>query len=615
MMLPATYQTKQYIAINIKGREDFMANIYSSRELPGYESPAKGIVKSNISGGAALLFVSGLVILLHLGNLRKTLAKTIDFVSEFTQAKGQSIDVELSAAAVMTYVTQISVLIYFFVFAVFLIKAIKFGFGHLIQGVFQRFDKASASNIPYHFANDDAVAELMVDKTTVINAEMDDLTKTVFGNNIRFLSPVAGQVARPVILRLKSTLILVLKTLFKIAILVGATVFLASLLPEEALAERGLIALREGLETGALTAILWIPVILIILIAVIGIFTDTVFMRLITPRGEPDTDSRHLSEPMSANMAPYMILNRLPNQLTALEWMDFANRVSKFDGELASTVVADSGKFETQLLIERQPEPIASPNQNAASFWMLVGWVEVIMSVILFSIFIMPSPLKQAVIGVEPMSASSFLLPIGLIALMIILSRLMLSGMSKIKSATLLFRAHWFKAPAVFVRLRGTIDKSRIVIGDGQDDSIKTETNLLRSDFLAEIWSSELVSEWLEGHSNGKAPQSDMTHDDETAGKANTSNKKSKRTQHFRHVIALQNTTDSRDWLNFTSERLKLIGDERAKPTGVDLGNSETGDIVDANLTVQQARNNAKADVKLEDGQKKPFQNLPDNED
>ena len=163
---------------------------------------------------------------------------------------------EISATAVMTYVTQISVLIYFFVFAVFLIKAIKFGFGHFIQGIFQKFDKASASNIPYHFSNDDAVAELMVNKTTVINAEMDDLTKTVFGNNIRFLSPVAGQVARPVILRLKNTLLLVLKTLFKIAILVGATIFLASLLPEEALAERGLTALREGLEASALTAIL-----------------------------------------------------------------------------------------------------------------------------------------------------------------------------------------------------------------------------------------------------------------------------------------------------------------------------------------------------------------------
>ena len=592
-----------------------MANIYSSKELPGYESPAKGIVKSNITGGATLLIVSGLAILLHLTNLRNTFAKTIDFVTQLVQTKGQSLDVELSATTVMTYVTQISVLIYFFVFAVFLIKAIKFGFGHFIQGVFQKFDKASASNIPYHFSNDDAVAELMVNKTTVINAEMDDLTKTVFGNNIRFLSPVAGQVARPVILRLKNTLLLVLKTLFKIAILVGATIFLASLLPEEALAERGLTALREGLEASALTAILWVPVMLIILIAVVGIFTDTVFMRLITPQGEPDTDSRHSSEPMSASMAPYMILNRLPNQLTALEWMDFANRVSKFDGELASSVVADSGKFETQLLIERQPEPIDSPNKSAASLWMLVGWAEVIMSVILFALFIMPSPLKAAIIDAAPMSASAVLLPIGLIALMIILSRLMLSGMSKIKSATLLFRAHWFKSPAVFVRLRGTIDKSRIVIGDGQDDSIKTETNLLRSDFLAEIWSSELISEWLEGHSEGKAPQSDMKQDSQTAGKANTSHKKSKRTQYFRNVIALQNTTDSRDWLNFTSDRLKTIGDERAKPTGVDLGNSETGDIVDANLSVQQARNNAKANVKLEDDQENPAQNLPGKDD
>jgi len=72
---------------------------------------------------------------------------------------------------------------------------------------------------------------------------------------------------------------------------------------------------------------------------------------------------------------------------------------------------------------------------------------------------------------------------------------------------------------------------------------------------------------------------------------------------------------DSRDWLNFTSDRLKTIGDERAKPTGVDLGNSETGDIVDANLSVQQARNNAKANVKLEDDQENPAQNLPGKDD
>lgn len=221
-----------------------------------------------------------------------------------------------------------------------------------------------------------------------------------------------------------------------------------------------------------------------------------------------------------------------------------------------------------QIYSSRKLPGYESPNPQ----WTFTGWLEIVLAIIVFGFVIIPMPIKAALKpDVELIDPARLLIPLTVLIMVVLTYGLYNRGKAKVAQGTRLLNAHWFTSPAVFIRLRGTQARSKVKLGASKSDSIQTETNLVRTDFLAEAWSAQLVSEWVEDADR-------------------------------RYLVALQNTPKSKTWLDFAMATLRNVSSERVIPTGVDLRNAETGDVVDANLAVNKAREEVRKGVNLESG-------------
>lgn len=550
-----------------------MTDIYSSAELPGYNHPHPETIKLGLICGVALTLLAALALLLNLGLVFKFVAAIQQLLSNPDQLKwGESVFSEADLISIFgVFIALLSTIIYLVLFLPAWVKSIHIGLTTTTKALFDKLDDPNGGHVPPDFKSPSDVVSQIIAKTTIINDSLDGFTKTIFGKNIKYLSPEAGAIAKPIALQAKNALGRLITRLIILVLSIAAAAYGLRLVRES---EFVVDMMSTGQKTAelafgnpALIGELVFPLILVALAMASTLFASTYFMRLVIPKGSPKTENQVVKDSFEASLSPFLLINRLPNYLNSLALDNFDNRLSTFEGERSSASLSDTGDFDMQVLAERQPLPIKTPYEKAGKFWLYVGWAEVLLGFAILAFLVMPSSVRHVLSEQGLLETKNFLSPVGVFLTSIISLHLFLRGNEKATQANQLLNANWFSSPIVFIRTRGTISKSKVTMGGANTDSFKSETNLVRSNFLAEIVSAEIVSEWSEK-------------------------------REFRSLIALQNSPESKKWLDASLEGIRTLAAERVKATGMDFTTDDAADFVNANAAVTEGKARAKIRAK-----------------
>ena len=535
---------------------------YSSRRLPGYVRRNPVASRINLIGGTALFILAGFTVLLNLSLGSSFIGKG----KQLLERAASDFETLSGAAALETGLLMVS-LLSGLIYLVFLIpvvfRASKLGIRVGINSFFEKFSDNDGEAIPDDFAEDVDVGQLIHDKTVFINESLDPLTQSVLGKNIRYLSPRAGRIAKPVIRRLKNVSGKVLRLVILLAVLFYGLVYGVTVLAEQnlfaSIFNSSEITIEQIFSKTAIIQQTIFPIILIGTYVAASIATGSYFIREISPKGAPRSESKSIKDNMAAAMSPYMLVTRLPHALESLALPEFDNRVHTLDGERKSKSLSESGEFETQMFIERQPVPARHKLNSAGRAWLLFGWVETFFGFAVIAFFVLPAQVRKALTTDELLDVGSMLSPIGVALTLTIATMAFGRGLKKIREGHSLMNTHWFKSPALFVQLKGQITKDKVTAGSAVTDSLKSETSVIRSDFVVEVTTTELICEW-----------------DEAKG--------------VRTVIAMQNTSESKAWLEHAITALKAFAAEGVTMTAIDLKGQATQDIALANLALTHAK-------------------------
>jgi hypothetical protein len=286
---------------------------------------------------------------------------------------------------------------------------------------------------------------------------------------------------------------------------------------------------------------------------------DYLVISMMVPKPIWPAESLSASQRVVASTSPHLIREEFPKRMELCRTGEQPNRVYLITDEAASVSVGETGHFDITGLIEQQPLAIKNPNCAAAIFWLISGWVLVIIGLAILLLLLLPSAVRTA-IDIRHLPAAIYALaPVTIWIYASIGRRLYRDGRSMVSQAEKLLDSHWFAAPAVAYRLTGTTSRSELKVGRSGSDSIETNSTISRSEFLYDLTTAMILSE---------------------AESANGT----------RRMVGMWNNDVSHRFLDTSLAEMNDIVSRRAAPVNIDLTNEGLRDQVDANLTIEGIR-------------------------
>jgi hypothetical protein len=294
------------------------------------------------------------------------------------------------------------------------------------------------------------------------------------------------------------------------------------------------------------------PVVAIFILAVIlysllaGV--DYAFSLMIVPKFQPNTVATEATEYFRGFGHPAQLLSRLNDASIPLRWMNFPNRVNTSWNENASTSVNDVGQFMGTAFIEQQPQPISDQLSKSAKIMLFVGWSLAVVGYIALLFFLVPAynneilPILFKMAGVLMFGAAAAT-----------------NGDRMVNMARQMLESARFRSPAVFMEFVGHLSKAEVKLGSSMVDSIQSSNVAVRSDFTVRFWAAELITEAV-------------------------------RLDSPRDILALNQSAESAQWINFFKDAIAKLRDERVRPVGVEIQSQEAQEIVQANVAISGLR-------------------------
>jgi hypothetical protein len=456
-------------------------------------------------------------------------------------------------------------LIFIIVFLFAIARAVIGGLSNFFQGISELVRPWMPANVPGGYKDYDDVYIGFKNRTLSIYTTLDSFISGVFGENSMFLTPVQREVVEENSKNLQGRLAKVIAAI----VLLVLSIWLVDWFTTK---EAGSFLLDAGLGEFYFLAInsartpLRTPFILFLVLQIVLAALEYALTMSLIPKRQPSASSHEGSEHYRGFGHPSQLFTRLPDLAHPLQWEDFANRAHTAWNELPSPAVGDTGSFNGYILIEQQPQPIEALRKKAAYFLQGAGWILTLIGYYIYLFQLLPSQLSDIGGGITEtfVYAPIFVLAMSLVAL--VTSN---AGRRFTQQARDLFCASWFQSNAILIECVGNLSRADIRVGKSVADSIESSNVVVRSDFTARFWAAQLISE-------------------------------AKRLDADRDLLALEQTDESRNWIEAFRQKINHLREEGIKPIGVDLEAREIDDLVKANLSLSGMRAAAIEQAKIQ---------------
>lgn len=247
---------------------------------------------------------------------------------------------------------------------------------------------------------------------------------------------------------------------------------------------------------------------------------------------------------------PTHLFNRVPILGEALELPGFPNRIYRWGEQEKSGTVRDVGEFTGAIFIERQPEIVEADNTSSGLGLLLVGWLfRIVAAGLVFFLFTPPA------ISLHMSGIAAFLA-------IFAAARFHTKGTQLKNQGVTLLDTLRFRSIALLLGVKGELSRADVQVGRGQTDSLSSQNVAARSNFTAQFWTAELISE-------------------------------ARNLQERRRLIEALPTHGSQVWLNHFQESIESLREERIRPLGLEVASPEANELINANQAIFARRADA----------------------
>lgn len=457
-----------------------------------------------------------------------------------------------------------------FIFAIAFLRRVIFGLRMCLQGLIGLQNSMTPAGVPADFEDIDTVAGRIIERNLITTNLNIAAFKDRFGINAHHVSPlhldIAKHYADDLFHKKARRVLLALSTSL---IVLGVFWVLAEYDPGRTGSAR-----QAG---GAVTALLspgaaWFlasPFLIITSYLMLSAWLELTLIKLLIPKEAPIVECHSRSEQLSADSSPQQLFNQLPDNLDALAWDDFPNRIYQKFSERPAVSVSDTGEFHGRIIVEQQPRPIASLGHRAGKFWLICSWANLLASTIIAMFLLLPGPVRSA-LGTSQLPVLSMIWSPLIVLIMAGISRHLWSrGRRMHEEARRLFDGHRFDSTLAIIDLTGSVGRADLQMGQRDDDAFSSSVVGTKSTFVTQIWAARIISE----------------------------------TPHIekkRFVAGTLRSQESLQWIDHILNSARSLCSRRMEPAGINLGSESVQEFVDANNQVSRFREQAKAQGQLE---------------
>lgn len=570
-----------------------MSGVYSGREVPGLVDPHPRLPLFNLIGGAALILIAVIAIMANFAVVEGVIGLLVRLGDD--QALSAWLNTYLGPRspdqARFTFFV-VTLVVFGFFYLRLVIAAVRVGLSRLGRAIIQWTSKSGHENVPNHFADVAAVAGQMLRRERYGDADLEKRGRLLFGPQIRFVSPVAAPAARAAVGPVTALLGRLATVAVFGAIFVGCVFWLASLRGEAGRAIVVFNALLGNETLGYLVTWTVIPFVMAGVLTAVGAALDFVFVRKLVPRHGAPADHLLRQEAFQAGLAPSFMADELAGRMQQLRFQDFYNRQYQVSAEGGSVSVGDTGEFINWQFFERQPLPIANPNQGAATLRLAMGWALSIVGLGVVMLCTLPEPIRLALLSQRLPDMPLFLALTTQLALGVAGIRAWRRGQAMVAQGERILSSFWFRSVAASVRMKGTVAKREISAKNKAMDTIGTKETGFTSHFQCEVCTAELISE---------VPSLTPTDAREPGAP--------------RVVIGMSTGEDAAAWQRFVFTEMQKISQTKVGLAPVDTNDPTLRDMVVFNAQaqafkeaqVEKARQDARAALKSPQGDETVF--------
>lgn len=528
---------------------------YASKHL-GLRRPPWILSLIQLFGGLLLLLIVAI-------GLIYILSRLIDYYG-FGLNLHQLGETERGAAArLQSRIFSATFIIYLYIFIPALMRFVKRG-SKLVIGSFSEIVKPwMPANIPESFRDYGEVERGFKERTLGIYEPFDAFITGIMGGNSMFVTPSRRSIVEENGVELKDRVKKLIFAVLGLIIVLFSPRWLDSIVAREVISIADLGIIYPWIENLKPIA-LFLPFITLVVLQALFSLTEFISMLALVPRSHPSTVAQEGIEHYRGFGHPDQIFSRLPDLAQSLRWQGFLNRVDSNWGERASAAIGDVGEFHGRIIIEQQPRPLQNTGDRPAYLMLCFGWALSFIGMITFLFLLLPANIMNP--GYHFLYAPFYVAAMGLAA-----SGAERSGYRFIGYARTILQSAQFRSLAILIQIDGTLSRADIRVGKSIADSVESSNVVVRSDFSARLWASELLSE-------------------------------AARLDAKRELLALDQSDESESWISFFREGIEQLRDEGIRPIGVDLATKEVDQILKANIGLSALRSSAIEKAQLSAG-------------
>ncbi|NIM96431.1 MAG: hypothetical protein GTO18_22250 [Anaerolineales bacterium] len=530
-----------------------MSNEYTSRRLEVRRPP---LILCIVQIGAGLVML--VLILVSLIYNYSILTESYQFAADLI---GEPIYTEYTTEEDLVMLSIITLGLFALIYVIALLRFSVMGLKFVFSGISEIVTPWMPANIPAGYRDYGEVVKGFKEHTLSIYKPLDSFISGLFGANSMFAAPSRRNIVEENSQKLRSRPRKLILTVVCAAGIFFIVNWFSSPPGQEFLWELDLLnefdqAAGTLIQTGIG------PFILILLMEAALAIIEYVTTLSLIPRRQPSTIADESSEHYRGFGHPDQIFARLPDLAKPLEWEDFMHRVDTSWDERASAAVGDVGEFNGRIFIEQQPRPTESKNDIPASLMLIIGWLFTLFGLYLFLFRLLPPSIREG--DAELLFTRLYILAIALSA-----SIATRSGERFLRYTRSLLEAAQFSSTGILIQIRGVLSRADVKVGKSIADSIESSSVVVRSDFSARFWAAEMTSEAV-------------------------------RLDAERDLLALEQSSESRSWIEFFRNEIETLRGEGVRPIGVDLESTDVDQIMRANISASALRSSAIEQAQLE---------------
>jgi hypothetical protein len=453
----------------------------------------------------------------------------------------------------------VTIIIFGFYYIRFSIAAYKFGLAKLGAGLLQWRNSGVPHGVPERFhAPLDVMTKLIKKEKYSSDIKPGDIT-ALFGLNAQHMSPTAAAATQRTFGPARTRWMKgVLRDVVTMAMFVGGIIWIHMQSPSNQPPLGALAQLFQSAGLWPSLARVLFPMSLGAIALIVFAAMDYAYVSLMVPKKSWRAESETRVDRAVASLPPNLIHHEFPARMGSHGDGEKSRFLYPLAAEVAATSVGQTGNFALVGLLEQDAVAIANPDEPAAKFRLLTGWLLILAGLLVGLFGLWPSGAAAAFVTRTLPAADVVVTPVVQIALAVFAARLLARGRAHLAEAETALEAHWFKSEALAFQMQGTTSKSEIKIG-GATDSIGTTSIVYRSEFLYDLTAATVVAE---AASLGAE----------------------------RRLVGFEKTPASTDLLGAALAEIRAIVSTRAAPITVDIAHGGLQDQIDANLRVDAHR-------------------------